>query len=323
MNMAELTLSGPPSACGETICTLYDGDFHFGLAAFLNSLVRAGYKGTVWVGYRGTLPPWVGQLKRLEAAGDEFLVTEQVRVVFLLLKTEIHLANYKPRFMLDLLANQARGCKYIWIFDPDIFVRCAWSFFAEWQRRGIALCQDALYETLPEKDPLRHQWMDIASGMGLGQPRPLNHYFNSGMTAVAATQVSFLELWQRMMEQAEKMGVDLRTFVVGGRELPFMACDQDAMNVAAMYTEHPLSPTGPEAMGFLPGRPIMYHAVGSKPWRGSMLRRALAGEVPSGAAKFFFTQVSWPIRPYSPLQLRVKRLECAAAALIGRFYRRN
>ena len=321
--MAEAMLSGPPSLYGETICTLYDGDFHFGLAAFLNSLAGAGYKGTVWAGYRGELPPWVDQLKRLDAAGDEYMVTEQVRVVFLLLKTEVHLANYKPRFMLDLLANQARGCKYIWIFDPDIFFRGTWRFFAEWQRRGIALCQDALYQTLPANDPLRHQWMDIACEMGLGEPRPLNHYFNSGMVGVGAAQASFLELWQRLMEQAAKMGVDPKTFVVGGRELPFMACDQDAMNMAAMYTEHPLSPTGPEAMGFLPGRPVMYHAVGPKPWRGSMLRRALAGEAPSSAAKFFFTQVSAPIRPYSEARLRAMRMECAAAAFLGRFYRRR
>ncbi len=321
--MTEATLSGPPSVDGETICTLYDGDFHFGLAAFLNSLVRAGYKGTVWVGYRGALPPWVNQLQRLEGVGDEFLLTEQFRVVFLLLKTEVHLANYKPRFMLDLLANQARGCRYIWFFDADIFFRGTWSYFAEWQHRGIALCQDALYQTLPATDPLRHQWMDVASSMGLGEPRPLNHYFNSGMVGVSTAWASFLELWQRIIEQAEKLGTDLRTFVVGSRELPFLICDQDSMNVAAMYTEHPLSPTGPEAMGFLPGRPIMYHAVGPKPWRGSMLRRALAGETPGPAAKFFFTQVSSPIRLYSPWRLRAMRWDCAAAAFIGRFYGRR
>ena len=118
MNPSEHTFAGPPSAAGETICTLFDGDFHFGLAAFVNSLVRAGYRGTIWVGYRGPLPPWVDQLKRLDAAGEEYMVTEQVRVVFLLLKTDIHLTNYKPRFMLDLLANQARDCKYLWLFDP-------------------------------------------------------------------------------------------------------------------------------------------------------------------------------------------------------------
>jgi hypothetical protein len=39
--------------------------------------------------------------------------------------------------------------------------------------------------------------------------------------------------------------------------------------------------------------------------------------------KFFLTQVESPIRPYSPLALRAKKLSCSIAALIGRFYRRN
>lgn len=55
--MAEAAFPGPPSCSGETICTLFDGDFHYGLAAMLNSLVQAGYKGTVWAGYRGALHP--------------------------------------------------------------------------------------------------------------------------------------------------------------------------------------------------------------------------------------------------------------------------
>jgi hypothetical protein len=33
--------------------------------------------------------------------------------------------------MLNLLANEARDCKYLWYFDPDIFVKGSWSFFAD------------------------------------------------------------------------------------------------------------------------------------------------------------------------------------------------
>lgn len=320
--MAEAMLSGPPSACGETICTLFDGDFHFGLAAFLNSLVKAGYKGTVWAGYRGALPPWIDQLKRADGPGDGYMVTEQLRVVFVLLKTEIHLALYKPQFMLDLLADQARGCEHIWFFDSDIFLRGTWSFFLNWQRFGIAVCQDILHHVLPEHDPLRQQWAEIATGMGMGKPRVLNQYFNSGLVGVPAAHASFLQLWQRLIEQAGVMGMDLKLLSSGTREMPFHIPDQDALNVAVMYTEYPVSPVGPEIMGFRPGRPVTYHAVGSKPWRGSLLLRALAGEAPSGAAKFYFTQVSSPIQLYSGLSFRRKQLECAAAGFIGRFYRR-
>jgi len=116
----------PPS---ESICTLFEGDYHMGLAALTNSLVHAGYKGTVWVGYRGALPPWLDQLNGLDRQGAEYMVAGQIRLVFLLLETEIHFTSYKPQFMLDLFAGQARDSNYLWYFDPDIFLRCSWSFF--------------------------------------------------------------------------------------------------------------------------------------------------------------------------------------------------
>src|SRR5580692_9186227 len=96
------------AASDTAICTLFEGDYHLGLAAFLNSLVKAGYAGTVWAGYRGALPPWISQLERIENAhADEFWVTDQVRLAFVKLSTSIHLTNYKPRFMLNLLADEA------------------------------------------------------------------------------------------------------------------------------------------------------------------------------------------------------------------------
>ena len=105
--------------------------------------------------------------------------------------------------------------------------------------------------------------------------------------------------------------------------MPFYSIDQDSLNVAAMYSGFPLATMGPEAMGFVPSGFTMYHSVGQKPWRGSLLLRALSGNPPSSAAKFFFTQVSSPIRAYSLLHLCAKRVACSIAALIGRFYRRS
>lgn len=321
--MREQSNHGLQRAHAEAICTLYEGDYHLGLAALVNSLVHARYEGTVWVGYRRALPPWLPQLKRLDAPGDEFMVSDGVRLVFLPLEVDAHLTNHKPQFMLDLIANRVQDCDYLWYFDPDIFLRCCWSFFVKWQRYGIALCQEIVNSTLPENDPLRLQWIEIASGMGLGKPRKLNQYFNGGMVGVSTAHTSFLQLWKQFIEQAGVMGCDLKSFMPGTREMPFYASDQDALNIAAMYTEHPLTTMGPEAMGFTPEGFTMYHAVGPKPWRGSLLGRALAGVPPSGATKFFFTQVSSPIRAYSPLHLLTKQLSCSIAALIGRFYHRR
>lgn len=304
------------------ICTLFEGDYHLGLAAFVNSLVHAGYKGTVWAGYRGALPPWLNQLRRTDASGHEYIVADQVKVVFLPLTTEIHLTNCKPQFMLDLLAGPAHDCTYIWYFDPDIFLRAKWSFFAMWQTYGIALCEEIVNYNLAENSPLRLQWVDLGSELGLGEPQRLNQYFSGGMVGTAAAHAGFLELWKRILDSIHAAGYDLQVFKPGTVEMPFNATDQDALNMAAMYSKYPLTTMGPEAMGFTPSGFTMYHAVGQKPWRGSFLLRALAGVPPSGALKFFFTQVTSPIRPYSSLHLFAKRVGCSVASFIGRFYRR-
>jgi hypothetical protein len=304
------------------ICTLFEGDFHIGLAGFLNSLVSAGYSGAVWAGYRGTLPPWLNQLKRSKTGELEYRIGDQLDLVLLKIATEIHLTNYKPQFMLDLLRGPARDCDYLWLFDPDICLRAPWQFFANWQRYGIALCEEIVDNNLPENSPLRREWMEIGSAIGLKDPQPLNHYYNGGMVGVPAGHASFLESWRRLIEYAGKSGNDLKTMMPGNREMPFHAGDQDALNIAAMFAEYPLSTLGPQGMGFVPGDAKMYHAVGQKPWRGSFLWRALTGVPPTGAMKFFLTQADSPIRPFTRLGLGVRRLSCSAAAFIGRFYRR-
>jgi hypothetical protein len=311
------------AASNTAICTLFEGDFHIGLAAFLNSLVAAGYAGTVWAGYRGSLPPWSNQLDRSSDGVREYRISGGINLVFVPLATKIHFTNFKPEFMLSLLAGPARACGYLWYFDPDIFLRSRWEFFAKWERYGIALCEEIVDNKLPENAPLRHEWIEIASTIGLRNPRALNHYYNGGMVGVAAAHVGFLEVWRKLIERAGEVGCDLRTFMPGDREMPFHASDQDALNISAMYSEFPLSTLGPQGMGFVPGDVKMYHTVGQKPWRGSFLLRALAGIPPSNAMKFFFSQVSSPIRPYSFLGLRVRKLACSISALLGRFYRRN
>jgi len=306
-----------------SICTLFEGDYHLGLAAFINSLVRAGYNGTIWAGFRGDLPPWIDQLRRLNSNSNEYMVTDLVLLVFVPVVTDMHFANHKPQFMLDLINGPARECKYLWYFDPDIFIRCRWSFFMDWQRHGIALCQDLVNNILPENSPLRQSWVEIASRIGLIGPQPLNYYFNSGMVGVSSTHLSFLRLWKSLIDQAEVTGCNLKEFMPGTREMPFHACDQDALNIAAMFTEHPLTTMGPEAMGFVGGGFTMYHAIGIKPWRGSLLLRTLNGFPPSNATKFFFSEASTPIHYYSTWRLFSKRFACTISAFVGRFYRRR
>lgn len=306
------------------ICTLFEGDYHLGLAALVNSLARAAFRGTVWAGYRGMLPPWTYQLERIkERNGDAFLVTDRIALVFLKLDTQVHFTNYKPDFMLRLLKGEAYGCSYLWYFDPDIFLLANWSYFEKWQSYGIALCQEIVDNIFPADAPLRQEWMKLAAGAGFTQPRQVNHYYCAGMVGVAAEHTEFLQEWKRLILLAESLGYDLRLPAQGGRERAFSMRDQDALNIAIMYTKAPLSTLGPQGMGFIYGAStVMYHASVQKPWRGSILLRALKGLPPNGAIKFFFTQVSSPIRAYNPIYVWAKRITCMLTSFLGRFYRR-
>ena len=308
---------------GTAICTLFEGNYHFGLAAFVNSIVRAGFDGTVWIGYRGALPPWLDQLSYCEGTDAEYMANGEIRLVFLPVSTPLHLTNYKPEFMLDLLAGPASECEYLWYFDPDIWLASNWHFFAGWQRHGVALCQEITNNILPHDSPLRYQWIEIAETISLNNPRLLQHYYNGGMVGVPAEHADFLRLWKRLIELSADHGCALDRMMPGTREMPFHASDQDALNMAAMYSQAPLTTLGPEGMGFIPGGARMYHTVGTKPWQGSFLKRALSGNPPTNAMKAFFSHCEGPIRPYKRWQLRAKRLACTISAMIGRFYRRG
>lgn len=306
----------------QDICTLFEGDYHYGVGALVNSLARAGYKGTVWAGYRGALPPWVSQLQPLDEPGH-YMVANQLRLAFVPLNVGFHFANYKPDFMMELFANQAREADYLWYLDPDICVRCKWSFFEKWARHGIAICEDITSNMIPENDPLCNLWLQAGESEGLGKGRPLGHYYNSGMVGLGPAHKSFLDLWKRMIAAGVAAGCNIQRIDSLSREFPFHILDQDAMVIAMMFTEHRLTTMAPDAMGFIPGGYVMYHVRGPKPWRGSLLRRALGGTPPCSATKFYFTQASAPIRLYSPLQFRLKKLACNLAAVLGRFYHRS
>ena len=185
-------------------------------------------------------------------------------------------------------------------------MRASWSFFADWQSNGIALCQEIANNILPPDAPLRQSWVRAAASIGYTNPHPLYHYYNGGLAGVPREYSDFLTTWKDVIELAGSKYCDLGKFNQRNPETPFNSCDQDCLNVAAMYSKFPLSTLGPQAMGFIRGHAVMFHTVGPKPWNGSFLLSALKGTPPSDGAKFYLTQVSYPIRPYSRGALAAK-----------------
>jgi hypothetical protein len=301
------------------VCTLFEGGYHFGVGALANSLYAHGFRGNLYAGYRGELPPWIGSSAR--GAMVEFKAAEGLTLHFIPLATTAHLTNYKPDFMLSLWQNHCPNADSLFYFDPDITVIGRWGFFEEWVENGVALCAD-VNPTLPLNHPLRHAWKKFYSPRGITFRRELDSYFNGGFVGLSRAHAEFLRCWQTLQElMAPEIG-GLQNVNLRDRTYLFHKTDQDALNVATMASEAPVSPMGQDGMDLQHGGGgyVMSHAVGGeKPWKKNFIRSVVQrGWSPSRADHNFFRHVEAPIQLYPPSALKTKRLAMRAAAALGR-----
>jgi hypothetical protein len=319
----------------SAICTLFEGSYHYGVAALANSLHRSGFRGPLFAGYRGEPPPWAPNAR--DAAdvawpGAQALdVGEGLRLVLLPLTTEHHLTNHKAQFMLSLLDGPARANDALFYVDPDICVVAPWTYFDQWASCGVALCED-VNSPLPPNHPRRVGWRRHFGAAGVALEFRCLQYVNGGFVGVRREQRAFIATWQRLMDlMAQEIGSLAAAKVGAGqpfRSKGFADCfdcsDQDALNAAIEACDEPVSVIGQEAMGFKPGTALLPHALGAgKPWQRLFLREALRGVSPRLADRAFWANVSAPIEIHRPLQVSLKRAELAAASALGRFMRRS
>ena len=95
----------------SVVCTLFEGHYHYGVAALTNSLYAAGYRGVIFAGYRGDLPPWTAKAidnSALGKGGKTLMIRKDLHLHFIPLSTEYHLTNYKPDFMIRLFQGPAK-----------------------------------------------------------------------------------------------------------------------------------------------------------------------------------------------------------------------
>ena len=149
----------------HSICTLFEGRYHLGVSVLINSLYKNGFKGDVYIGYRGALPPWSNGIIKNEAIkweGDvrSLLVKEDLHLHFLPLNTKVSLTNYKPDFMLELLSNPSTTSEGIFYFDPDIVNVAPFGYLKDWTQYGIALAADVNAQ-LANNHPRRMAWRSI------------------------------------------------------------------------------------------------------------------------------------------------------------------
>jgi hypothetical protein len=313
----------------SVICTLFEGHYHYGVAALTNSLYHHGFRGDVFVGYRGTLTEWASSAKSnpsIKWNGAKTLcVAEGLQVHFLPIETHFHFTTYKPSFMLTLLEDVAKDADGIMYFDPDIVIKCKWSFFEKWISYGVGVVQEIVHHDMPPSHPLRCMWNEIIEQSGRKVTRNLYSYINAGFCGVSRNHIEFIKTWKDIIDVAIKHhNFDPATFMIYDRTSLFCS-DQDGLNIAAMCSLSPISEVGPQEMDFLHGGFLMSHAnaVLAKPWKKSYIILALNGINPSLQDKAFWSHISTPISLYSPFKIKSKKMSLAVASLIGRVYKRT
>ncbi|MES2646516.1 MAG: hypothetical protein V4717_06545 [Bacteroidota bacterium] len=318
------------------ICTLFEGHYHYGVAALTNSLYKVGYKGTIYVGYRGAMPSWASQAQSLTIKGwdecKQLQLDHGINLCFIRLNTDYHLTNYKPDFMLRIIESIGTEIEGIFYFDPDIVITAPWSFYKDWLECGIALCED-VNSPLMEFHPKRVAWRKYYKPFGLDLAYKNSIYVNGGFIGVNLKNVGFLNAWKRVQELMGEAIGGLNRSSLSGEQLPthlsgdfapFGKTDQDALNAAVEFYASEYSYLGKDAMSLARGISIMSHALGQpKAWHWSPFGQMFKGRPPRTADKDYWKVVDYPIAIYNKYQIRRMRVLISIAAFVGRFYKRN
>jgi hypothetical protein len=297
----------------HAVCTLFEGHYHLGVGALINSLHASGFVGRIVCGHRGPEPTWADAARRLR---------DRIEVSFVPVSPSVHFTHYKPAFMRECWATHVADADQLYYFDPDIVVKAPWPVLARWAADGVALCED-VNPYLPSRHPYRLAWQDFLRANQFEPSRPLDRYYNAGFIGLSRAHVHVLDTWSRIIDCAAAELGSLATIKVADPSALFHTPDQDALNMALMVSDAPVNGAGPEGMDFSPGGHLLSHAIGGrKPWRGGFLHDALRGHPPGSAQKSFFRFAEAPLRLFPSGQLARLRLSLLTSALLGRVYRR-
>ena len=316
----------------DHVAVLAEPAVQVGVATLANSLIRNGFRGVVWVGYRGQLPAF--------ARGSEVLTaTSTCTLRFVPLETTRPFTYYKADFMSLLWARYCPEATSLYYFDTDVIVDREWEFFRSWLSYGLAFCEDQHHWSVSGNSPVRNAWAEVIELAGLELLRECDRYLNAGFVGVPREQRSFLTVWSRLALITERIG-DLtsteRHNVTGTRDrgrppvLPshvahilryFLFSDQAALNMAIMASNHEMSHLGPDGMGFTHSFNFaMAHAIGPlKPWNKPFVRHVLRhGSAPTNADALWWHYASGPIPTFPTHVVRRARLRVAAGKVLGR-----
>lgn len=307
----------------SVICTLFEKDYHYGLAAMINSLHISNFQGEIYAGYRGKLPPWVTGTD-VDAAGNaSFIVTDSINVYFAYQHTDEMLANIKPELIQQVWNHYGTALNAVYYIDCDIIIKAKWHHFEDWANYGVALCED-MNSPLSTSNMLRKQWQSYYSDFGIDYKPKDNIYVNGGFVGINRKYNGFASRWQEMQEYMKLNTGRQDKIGIADRWNMFHFMDQDALNVTKDLVDD-VCILGKEAMDFGRFGHVMSHAAGRrKPWHKAYLTEVITtGARPSFTDKIFWNYASHPVQLYSNRQVRWKRFTVKLASLIGRFFTRT
>ena len=315
----------------SVICTLFEGHFHYGVAALINSVFKQGFYGEIFIGYRGESPIWANTAISNDDLNwpdaKTFTVSANLKIHFLPIDTTDHFTNYKAQFIVKVWEQCVTdpAFKGIVYFDPDIINKCSWQYYEQWITYGVALVHEIVWNDMPPTHPKRHQWASVSNKLGYKVNHIINAQINAGFIGVSAGRIGFIKMWDRLIDQAVLNFNFDRTKLAQnpGNTGIFSAGDQDLLNLTAMCTTEDISEFGPEGMDFISGGWLMSHATGSpKPWNKKFILSALNGKPPTRAEKAYWENVDGPIKCYPAFKVKSKRISILLSSFIGRFYAR-
>jgi hypothetical protein len=304
----------------KILTTLAENHYFIGLAALVNSVVKHGcYVDKIIVGYRGSLPLWLPVLA-VSDRGKSIILKCGIELEFIELVGDFHMVHEKPKWFRRLTEVLEPDAKEYFFFDSDIIVINRMSFFGEWVKHGVALCEDVNYD-MDSTHPIRKQWTELCRQNNKVINNQLNRYFNSGFLGWTRETAQFVSEWDECCQIMARIGGDMKKFRVNDRTSTVLSANQDSLNLAAMTTQCPISIIGPQAMGFHFGLSLMQHPIGPKPWKRKFGKEFLLGKPPRATDIFFWKAIGHgELKPYSNSHVRFKLTILMIYKLLSRFY---
>ena len=300
-------------------------EYHYfnGLAALINSVVKNGtYVDKIIIGYRGPLPSWLPPLTATNR-GQSCLLKSGVEMELILMEKNVHMVHEKPRWFQYLTEVLEPDASEFFFFDSDIVILKRMTFFGEWVKEGVALCED-VNNDMNYNHPIRKQWANMAVEDGIKIKNPgVGRYYNSGFIGWTRENAGFINDWITSFDILAKKSGGLIKARVHDRTHTVLSTNQDSLNLSTMITEFPIATMGPEAMGFRSGLALMSHPIGKKkPWKRHFIKDFFSGAPPRMSDLFFWENVCGSeLQPYSNAKAKNKAVLCKFLRGMSRFYK--